>query len=83
MVVENNEDDQTLSDLLFNEIAFENTSYDNTYIDINNNYIYNLSEEENYFLLFLPEDFSDNETDENSENNRWRKDYLSFVDNYN
>ena len=45
--------------------------------------IYNLSEEENYFLLFLPEDFSDNETDENSENNRWRKDYLSFVDNYN
>ena len=34
-----NEDDQTLSDLLFNEIAFENTSYDNTYIDINNNYL--------------------------------------------
>ena len=61
-----NEDDQTLSDLLFNEITFENTSYDNTYIDINNNYIYNLSEEENYFLLFLPEDFSDNEADENS-----------------
>ena len=78
-----NEDDQTLSDLLFNEITFENTSYDNTYIDINNNYIYNLSEEENYFLLFLHEDFYDNETDENSENNTWRKDYLSFVDNYN
>ena len=72
---------QTLSDLLFNELEFGNISYDKTFIDINNNNNYNLSEQENYFLVSLPEEVHDNENDENTENNIWRIDYLSFVDN--
>jgi len=72
---------QTLSDLLFNELEFGNISYDKTFIDINNNNNYNLSEQENYFLESLPEEAYDNEINKKSENNAWRIDYLSFVDN--
>lgn len=72
---------QTLSDLLFNELEFGNISYDKTFIDINNNNNYNLSEQENYFFESLPEEAYDNEINKKSENNAWRIDYLSFVDN--
>ena len=75
----NNENTRTLSDLLFNEITFENISYDNKSIDINNNN-YNISERENYFLLSLQEDVYQNLIDENSENSTWRIDYLSFIE---
>ncbi len=72
-----NEDTQRLSILLSNYITFENNSNDNSYLTIYSNYSSNKGE---IFFTSI-EDIFDNEIDKSPDNNTWRIDYFSFVEN--
>ena len=72
-----NENTQNLSSLPSNIIAFDNISSDNSSIARFN--YYNSNDEISPEDIF--EDVFDNEIDTNPENNTWRIDYFSFIEN--